>query len=110
MISCDSENYYCNGGYVSYALNYGMTKGYIWEENFPWTGQNSTCPSTEHPERVAGEQAVIAGYCVAQGGEAIKKQIIEEGPVIAMMSPYTDFLTYKEGIYYPSQGSFKFNG
>lgn len=29
VISCDSENYFCNGGYVSFALNYGMTRGYI---------------------------------------------------------------------------------
>lgn len=27
-----------------------------------------------------------------------------------MMSAYTDFLTYSEGVYYPSQGAFKFNG
>lgn len=29
VISCDSENFYCNGGYVSSALNYAMTKGFI---------------------------------------------------------------------------------
>jgi len=27
-----------------------------------------------------------------------------------MMSAYTDFLSYSEGIYYPTQGAFKFNG
>lgn len=27
-----------------------------------------------------------------------------------MMSAYTDFLAYTEGVYYPSQGAFKFNG
>lgn len=73
VISCDTENYYCNGGYVSYALNYGMTHGYIKEENFPWTGQNTTCPEEVNPERASGEQAVIAGYCAVQGPEEIKK-------------------------------------
>ncbi len=109
-ISCDKENYYCNGGYVSFTLNYGMTHGFIREENFPFTGQNTTCPETESSERVAGEQVVLAGYCAAQGPEAIKRQIIEEGPVIAMMNAYTDYLTYHDGVYYPAQGAFKFNG
>ena len=110
VISCDRENYYCNGGYVTYALNYGMSRGFIHEESFPWTGQNTTCPEEENQERINGEQAVIAGYCAAQGPEAIKRQIIEEGPVIAPMSGYTDFLAYHDGVYYPGQGSFKFNG
>lgn len=26
------------------------------------------------------------------------------------MTPYTDFLTYKSGTYFPSEGAFKFNG
>lgn len=45
-----------------------------------------------------------------QGPEEIKKEIIQNGPVIAPMTPFTDFLTYKEGTYFPSEGSFKFNG
>jgi len=63
VISCDKENYYCNGGYVTYALNYGISKGFIREENFPWTGQNTTCPESEHNERLNGDQAVLTGYC-----------------------------------------------
>lgn len=110
VISCDRENYYCNGGYVTYALNYGISKGFIREENFPWTGQNTTCPDIENQERQNGDQAVLAGYCAVQGIDSIKQQIIEEGPVIAPLTAYTDFLTYSDGTYYPTQGAFKFNG
>lgn len=110
VISCDKENYYCNGGYVTFALNYGISKGFIREENFPWTGQNTTCPDIENPERQNGDQAVLTGYCAVQGADSIKRQIIEEGPVIAPLTAYTDFLTYSSGTYYPTQGSFKFNG
>jgi len=49
-------------------------------------------------------------YCVAQGPEEIKKEIIKNGPVIGSITPFTDFLTYKDGTYFPSEGSFKFNG
>lgn len=50
------------------------------------------------------------GYCVVQGPQEIKKEILKNGPVVAPMTPFTDFLTYKEGIYYPQESSFKFNG
>lgn len=49
-------------------------------------------------------------YCVVQGPEEIKKEIIKNGPVVAPLTPYTDLLTYKEGTYFPSEGAFKFNG
>lgn len=49
-------------------------------------------------------------YCVVQGPDQIKKEILKNGPVVAPMTPYTDFLTYKEGTYFPSEGAFKFNG
>lgn len=53
---------------------------------------------------------MLQGYCVVQGPEEIKKEIIAHGPVIAPMTPYTDFLAYKEGTYFPSETAFKFNG
>lgn len=44
VISCDPANYQCNGGYVTYTLNYGQSQGYIREECSPWTMTNTTCP------------------------------------------------------------------
>lgn len=49
-------------------------------------------------------------YCIAQGEDDIKKEILKNGPVIAQMVVYTDFLTYKEGLYHRTEDSFKFNG
>ncbi len=50
------------------------------------------------------------GYCIVQGPQEIKKEILKNGPVISPMTPFTDFLTYKSGVYYPQESSFKFNG
>lgn len=44
-VSCDSTNYYCDGGYVTHVLNYGRDQGFIREECFPYQGQNITCPT-----------------------------------------------------------------
>ena len=52
----------------------------------------------------------IVDYCLAQDDVGIKKEILKNGPVIAQMTIFTDFLTYKEGIYHRSEDSFKFNG
>lgn len=52
----------------------------------------------------------IIDYCLAQDEIGIKKEILKNGPVIAQMTIFTDFLTYKEGIYHRSEDAFKFNG
>lgn len=110
VISCDDKNFYCNGGYVTNALNYGVEHGYVSESSAPWTGENVTCPAEPNPEREANEHTKILGYCALQGPQEIKQEIIESGPVIAPMSAYTDYLTYEDGLYFPDQGSFKFQG
>lgn len=109
-VSCDDANYNCAGGYVTYALDYGREFGFVREECSPWQGQNTTCPTEPNKCRENKEHYVLQGYCVVQGPDEIKKEILRNGPVIAPMTPYTDFLTYKEGMYMPSEGAFKFNG
>ena len=42
---------------------------------------------------------LIIDYCVVTEIEAIKREIIKNGPVIAVTPIYRDFLTYKSGIY-----------
>ena len=49
-------------------------------------------------------------YCIAIQGENIQRELFKNGPVIAQMVPFTDFLAYKEGSYHKTQESFKFNG
>lgn len=110
VVSCDAMNMACEGGYVSNVLNYGRDRGFVREECYPWQGTNSTCPAEVNKCRLEREQFQVAGYCAVQGPENIKKEIIKNGPVIAPLFPHTDFLTYKSGVYFPSEGSFKFGG
>lgn len=110
VISWDAMNMACEGGYVSNVLNYGRDRGFVREECYPWVGTNSTCPAEINKWRVSKEHYKVAGYCAVQGPESIKREIMKNGPVIAPLFPYTDFLTYKSGVYFPSEGSFKFGG
>lgn len=52
----------------------------------------------------------VIDYCLASDEQGIKKELFKNGPVIAQMVIYTDFLTYKEGMYHRTEDSFKFNG
>lgn len=52
----------------------------------------------------------VVDYCLATDEKNIKKEILKNGPVLAQMTIFTDFLTYKEGLYHRTDDSFKFNG
>ena len=48
--------------------------------------------------------------CLATETKGIKREIMQNGPVLGQFSPFTDFLTYKEGVYSRTQDSFKYQG
>lgn len=45
------------------------------------------------------EKVKITDYCVANGEEAIKREILSKGPVVGVVPVYKDFLIYKDGVY-----------
>lgn len=114
IIDCDKGSYHCDGGYVSRVLNWGKRKGFVPEACRPYTGKVGTCEdATDYnhdPCRANNTVYRIIDYCLAQDELGIKKEILKNGPVIAQMTVYTDFLTYKQGSYHRTEDSFKFNG
>lgn len=44
-------------------------------------------------------------YCVTSSEENIKREILERGPVVAVMTVFKDFLVYKNGVYEVVEGS-----
>lgn len=94
-------------------FNWGKRKGFIPERCYPYTGQAGECEE-DHLEsnecRVNNEFYRVIDYCLATEDIGIKKEILKHGPVVAQMTIFTDFLTYKDGIYHRSEDAFKFNG
>lgn len=113
IVDCDKGNYGCDGGYVTRTLNWGKRKGFIPESCYPYQGHKQEC-SEDHLEtnecRANNTFYKVIDYCLAQDERGIKKEILKNGPVIAHMTIYTDFLTYKEGVYHRTEDAFKFNG
>jgi len=56
-----------------------------------------------------GKRRKINNFCVLSGEDAIKRDILKNGPVIVSMTIYVDFLTYKSGIFKSNEYSTKFS-
>lgn len=59
------------------------------------------------------EKHKIYDFCLIyepQKWEDIKREIINNGPVITASQLYLDLLTYKEGVYHHLEGTKKFRG
>ena len=113
ILDCDKGNHGCSGGYTSRVFNWGKRKGFIPETCYETTGEQGECPDdhmTDNNCRLTNNFYRVMDYCLAQDIIGIKKEILKNGPVIGQLTPYTDFLTYKEGIYSRTQEAFKFPG
>ncbi len=107
LLSCDTANKGCRGGYVNNAIEYMVMRGLSTEDCLPYKGTfDAKCsemcadPMKARPE----------SFCVLFGDNDIKREIMKNGPVVSSMEVYTDFLSYKSGVYSKGEDVPKFSG
>ena len=107
LLSCDTANKGCRGGYVNNALEYLVMRGISTEECLPYKGTfDAKCSEMcAEPMKLRPES-----FCVLFGDNDIKREIMKNGPVVSSMEVYTDFLTYKTGVYSKGEDVPKFSG
>ena len=107
LLSCDTANKGCRGGYVNNALEYIVMRGLSTEECLPYKGTfDAKCSEMcAEPMKVRPES-----FCVLFGDNDIKREIMKNGPVVSSMEVYTDFLSYKTGVYSKGEDIPKFSG
>jgi cathepsin B len=107
LLSCDTANKGCRGGYVNNALEYTVMRGLVTEECLPYKGTyDAKCSDMcAEPVKVRPDS-----FCVLFGENDIKREILKNGPVISNMEVHTDFLTYKSGVYSKDEDTPKFTG
>jgi len=99
LVSCDSANKGCSGGWSSVALNYYKQYGVPDENCFPYTATNNICSNrcSDWTSRLVK----IKDYTRISGTVSdIKQKISDYGPITAYMDVYSDFFSYTGGIYH----------
>lgn len=96
LLSCDKTDRGCEGGDLDSAWTFAQTDGLVSEKCFPFKGTDEVgCDdkcSDETPLKAAS-------VCVLGSEEAIMRELVVNGPVVAPMFLFDDFLVYKSGVY-----------
>lgn len=109
MVSCDTNDYGCNGGYMDMAWEYLAQHGLHTDACDPYqagSGVAPACPSSCKD----GSDFKNVYKCVAnsirqsQGIDQIKSEIVNNGPVEVAFTVYEDFFSYSGGIYKHTSG------
>jgi C1A family cysteine protease len=107
LLSCDVSNQGCKGGHLNNALDYIKSNGLVDEACFPYKADSDVKCETMCAEP---KRERIDGFCLLYGEDDIKREILKNGPVIATTQIYSDFLTYKSGVYHKGEEVPKFSG
>lgn len=108
MVSCDSNNFACDGGYLDYAWDYLESNGVVTEKCLPYTSGKGVVPSC--PSKCADGSSLEKFKCKAnsvrqsRGANQIKSEIAKEGPVEGAFTVYEDFFNYQKGVYHHVSG------
>lgn len=100
LLSCDRKNNNgCKGGYIANSMEFMTKFGLITEDCWKSVkGETDECPSSAEMQKCTREY--IESYCVFELIDEMKKEIFKNGPIASFMTPFRDFLIYKEGVYH----------
>lgn len=112
QVSCDTSNKGCNGGYLKNTWDFLENYGAVNERCFPYTSQNFVVPGCSTFTRCKDGSAMRKYYAkkgtskIFQGIAAMQNEIYTNGPIEAAMFVYSDFMSYRGGIYQQAWGTY----
>lgn len=112
LVDCDTDNSGCSGGYPIRAWQYMNEVGLLTVECYgPYVAQDQNCKFNSTLKQCPSGQGVFQvykaanAYAVQREVEAIQSEIMTNGPVEASFSVYSDFYSYKSGVYIHTSGT-----
>jgi len=109
MVSCDSSDYACRGGYLSNAWRYLEQTGIVSDKCMPYKSGSGFVPSC--PTKCDNPSDAFTKYKAKSGStkhfasaEDAQKDIMQNGPIQAGFMVYQDFFSYKSGVYHHVSG------
>jgi cathepsin B len=111
LVSCDTSNMGCNGGYLNRAWEFMKETGVPTDACVPYISAYDSvrsCPTIRSCNNRAPFKRYKANqvYPVSSNVAQIQTEIMERGPVEAIFAVYHDFMTYRSGVYHHVSGSF----
>jgi cathepsin B len=108
LVSCDPNDYGCDGGYLDKSWDYIQESGIVTEECLPYTsgdGDSGYCPfsSTFNANKCQGKgtfkKYYASSYIQHNTIADAKAAIFANGPIEAGFDVYDDFISYSGGVY-----------
>jgi len=100
LVSCDTTDAACNGGYMDRAFSWAKNKGITTDECMPYvsgSGRVPACPAK------CNNGTNIVRYPIKSWkqltGATMAESIMNDGPISVAFTVYSDFMNYKSGVY-----------
>merc|ERR1712226_565638 len=100
IVTCSSLSQGCEGGFpYLIAGRYGKDFGVVEESCRPYTGKDGQCVISDCLRHYTASYRYVGGYYGGCSEEAMKKALVEGGPLSVSFEVYDDFMSYKSGVY-----------
>jgi len=101
VVSCSLLSQGCEGGFPylvagRYAKDYGVVE----ETCNPYIGKDGACSTKTCLRHYVESYGYVGGYYGGCSEEAMKKSLVEGGPLSVSFEVYNDFMMYKGGVYH----------
>jgi C1A family cysteine protease len=108
LVSCSHAGS-CGGGYIDRASDFIRDTGLPEESCYPYTANNGNCRRACKDWRLNTDRIDSWFYVATPSPEAdvIKNALYTYGPLVTTMDVYTDFFSYKTGIYSYTWGTYE---
>lgn len=108
LVSCSGAGS-CSGGYIDQASNFIRDTGLPDESCYPYTATNGTCGSVCANWQSSADRIAYWSYVASTSPtvDAIKNALYTYGPLVTTMDVYTDFFSYKSGVYSYTSGNYE---
>ena len=110
LLSCDYNNYGCDGGYLDYTWQFLSEKGTVTESCYPFESGSGVVPPcrTECVNEEPWVSYKSTQYKEFTTPSAIKETLFQYGPIQTGFTVYSDFMQYESGIYRHISGGLLF--
>ncbi len=107
LVSCTVTGSCAYGGSQLFAANYIKSSGITDEACFPYIAQEGDCKNKCSNPKIFEKikDAGMVGFFSIASEEDIKAALVKYGPIPTSMKVYSDFYSYKGGVYQKSSGA-----